>query len=184
MSMVMTSGFRDSARATASRPSLALPTTCRCSSALKIPSRTFRMNVESSTTSTRNFLLVVAIVRLRYRRDGARRLRSYELFDRRDQLILLHRLGQECSGAFLHRPIAMLGPRARRNHHHGNAPRRRTLAELYHQFVAGHARHLEVGNDQMAAVLRDQFGGLEPIRRQFHAVSVFLQHPAYEFANA
>src|SRR6266566_1663639 len=83
MSMVMTSGFSDSASATASRPSLALPTTCRCSSALKIPSRTFRMNVESSTTRTRNFLLAVAIVRLRYRRDGAWRLRSYKLFVRR-----------------------------------------------------------------------------------------------------
>src|SRR6266404_3592854 len=133
MSMVMTSGFRDSASATASRPSLALPTTCRCSSALKIPSRTFRMNVESSTTSTRNFLVVVvAIVRLRYRRDGARRLRSDELFNRRDQLILLHRLGQECGGAFLNRAIAMLCPRARRNYHHGNSPRRGALAQLHH----------------------------------------------------
>src|SRR3977135_1641661 len=105
MSMVMTSGFIDSAMATASRPSLALPTTCSCSSALKIPSRTFRMNAESSTTSTRNFLLMFAIVRLRYRRDGARRFRSYEFLDRRDQLILLHRLGQECRGAFLNGAI-------------------------------------------------------------------------------
>src|SRR6266853_5513873 len=108
MSMVMTSGFRDSAIATASRPSLAVPTTWSCSSALKIPSRTFRMNAESSTTSTRNFLLVVAIVRLRYRRDGAWRLRAYKFFDRRDQLIFLYRLGQECGGAFLNRTVSML----------------------------------------------------------------------------
>src|SRR5713101_3339905 len=174
MSMVMTSGFSDSAIATASRPSLALPTTCSCSSALKIPSRTFRMNAESSTTSTRNFLLVVAIVRLRYRRDGARRLRSYQLFDRRDQLILLHRLGQECGGAFLHRTIAMLCPRSRRHDHHGNSPCRGALAQLHHQFIACHARHFEVGYDQMAAVLRHQFGGFESIRRQFHAVAVLL----------
>src|SRR5256714_1336807 len=184
MSMVMTSGLSDSASATASRPSLALPTTWSCSSALKISSRTFRINMESSTTSTRIFLLGVAIVCLRHRRDGARRLRSYELFDRRDQLILLDRLGQECHGAFLHRTIAMLCPRARRNDHHGNSPRRRALAQLHHQFVAGHARHFEIGYDQMAAVLRHQFGGLESIRRQFHPVSVLLQHPADKFAHA
>src|SRR5258708_20453418 len=118
----MASGLSDSASVTASRPSLALPTTCRCSSALKIPSRTFRMNAESSTTSTRIFLLVGAIVRLRYRRDGAWRLRSYKLFNRRDQLIFLHRLGQESRGAFLNLPIAMLCPRPRCNPHHGNPP--------------------------------------------------------------
>src|SRR6266566_5068224 len=171
MSMVMTSGLSDSASATASRPSLALPTTWSCSSALKIPSRTFRINMESSTTSTRIFLLGVAIVCLRHRRDGARRLRSYELFDRRDQLILLDRLGQECRGTFLHRTIAMLCPRARGNDHHGNSPRRRALAQLHHQFVAGHARHFEIGYDQMAAVLRHQFGGLESIvRHHDHAL--------------
>src|SRR5207245_641691 len=159
MSMEMTSGFSDSAIATASRPSFALPTTCSCSSALKMPSSTFRMKVESSTTSTRNFLLGVAIVRLRYRRDRAWRLRSYKLFNCRDQLIFLHRLGQKCRGAFLDRTISMLCPCARRNDHHGNSPCRRALAQLHHQFVSGHTRHFEVGNDQMAAVLRHQFGG-------------------------
>src|SRR5216684_6871514 len=157
MSMVMTSGFRDSAIVTASRPSFAWPTTCNCSSALKILSRTFRMNAESSTTSTRNFFLTVAIVPLRYRRHGARRLRSYKLFDRCDQLVFLHRLCQERGGAFLHRAIAMLGPRSRRYHHHRNSPGRGGLAQLHHQFVPGHARHLEVGNDQMAPVLCHQF---------------------------
>src|SRR5258708_20887090 len=181
MSMVMTSGFSDSASATASRPSLALPTTWSCSSALKIPSRTFRMSAESPTTSTRTFLLVVAIVRLRYRRDGTRRLRSYKLFDRRDQLILLHRLGQKCGGAFLHRTIAMLRPRARSNDHHGNSPRRGALAQLHHHFVTSHARHFEVGNDQMAPVLRHQFGGLQSIASQFHPVSVLFQHPPADF---
>src|SRR5712664_3520300 len=184
MSMVMTSGFSDSAIATASRPSLALPTTCSWSSALKIPSRTFRINAESSTTSTRNFLLMVAMVCLRYRHDGARRFRSYKLFDRRDQLILLDRLGQECSGAFLHRAIAMLCPRARRNDHHGNAPRGRALAQLHHQFVTCHAWHFEVGDNQMAAVLRHQFGRFQSVRRQFHPVTVLLKHSADEFAHA
>src|SRR6266478_9889504 len=148
MSMVMTSGFSDSAIATASRPSLALPTTCNCSSALKMPSRTFRMNAQSSTTSTRNFLLVAAISYLRYRRYGPWRLRSNELFDRGDQLIFLHRLGQERRGAFLHRAIAMLGAGARRNDHHRDSASRRALAQLHHQFITGHARHFEVGDDQ------------------------------------
>ncbi len=62
MSMVMTSGFKDSDIATASRPSFAWPTTCNWSSALKIVSRTFRMNVESSTMSTRNFLLALVTI--------------------------------------------------------------------------------------------------------------------------
>src|SRR5437879_1706739 len=185
MSMVMTSGFRDSAIATASRPSLALPTTCSCSSALKIPSRTFRMNEESSTTSTRTFLLVVvAIVRLRYRRYRPGRLRSNKLFDCRNQLIFLHRLGQERRGAFLHRAIAMFCARARRNDHHGNPPRRWALAQLHHQLVSGHAGHFEVGNDQVATVLRHQFRCFEPVRRKFHTVTVLLQHPADEFAYA
>src|ERR1700730_2474161 len=97
-----------------------------------MPSRTFRMNAESSTTSTRNFLLVVAIVRLRYRSNRAWRLRSYELFYRGDQLILLHRLGNECRGAFFHGAIAMLGPCARRNDHYRDAASRWTLSQLHH----------------------------------------------------
>src|SRR5260370_32854314 len=141
MSIVMTSGFRDSAIATASRPSLALPTTCSCSSALKIPSRTFGMNVESSTTSTRNFLLVAAIVRLRYRRDRARRLRSYKLFDRSYQLIFLYRLGQGCSGAFLYPANAMLQPCAGSNHHHRDSPRPWALTPVHRHFVTGDAQH-------------------------------------------
>src|SRR2546430_16220575 len=184
MSMVMTSGFSDSASATASRPSLALPTTCSCSSALKIPSRTFRMNDESSTTSTRNFLLVVAIVRLRYRRYRPGRLRSNKLFNCCNQLIFLHRLGQERCGAFLHRAIAMFCARPRRNHHRGNPARRGTLAQLHHQLVARNAGYFEVGNDEMAAVLGYQVSGFEPIGGKFHAITVLFQHSADEFAHA
>src|SRR6266849_1201235 len=184
MSMEMTSGLSDSAIATASRPSFALPTTCSCSSALKMPSRTFRMNAESSTTSTRNFLLVVAICRLRYRRNRAWRLRSYKLFNRCDQLIFLHRLSQKCRRTFLNRTIAMLCPRTRGNDHHGNPPCRWALAQLHHQFVSGHTRHFEIGDDQMATMLSHQFGGFKAIRRQFHAVSVLFQHSADEFAHA
>src|SRR5713226_4829365 len=183
MSMVMTSGFSASAIATASRPSLAVPTTCSCSSALKIRSRTFCMNAESSTTSTRNLFLVGAIVRLRYRRDRARRLRSHKLFDRGDQLILLHRLSQECRGAFPHRPIAMFCPRARRHDQHWNSPRRRALAQLHHHSVTCHSWHLEVGNDQTPDAKRHHFGGFESMRRQSHALSIFLQHPADKFAD-
>src|SRR5216684_743060 len=127
------------------------------------------MKVESSTTRTRNFLLVVAIVRLRYRGDRARRLRSYKLFDGRDQLIFLNRLGQKCRGAFLDRTISMLGPRARCNDHHGNSPRRWALAQLHHQFVTGHARHFEVGNDQMATML---FKSISRIRLPSGAIVV------------
>src|SRR5260370_10161660 len=184
MSMVMTSGLSDSAMATASRPSLAFPTTCSSSSALKIRSRTFCMKMESSTISTRSFLVVVAIVRLRYRSDRAWRLRSHELFDRRDKLVLLHRLGQECRRTFLHRPVTVFRAGARSNHHHRNSSHRRALPQLNHQFVTGHARHFEVGDDQMAAVLRHEFSCFQSVGRQFHAISILLQHAAHELAHA
>src|SRR5215467_1881558 len=95
-------------------------------------SSTLRMKVESSTTSTRIFLEGVAIVLLRHWSDRARRLRSHELFDRSDQLIFLHRLGQESGGAFLHRAVAVLGAGARRDHHDRNTPCGRALAQLDH----------------------------------------------------
>ena len=59
MSIVITSGFSDSASVTASRPSFAWPTTCSVSSELMMVSSTLRMNAESSTIRTRNFLLAV-----------------------------------------------------------------------------------------------------------------------------
>src|SRR5260370_746145 len=185
MSMVMTSGFNDSASATASRPSLAWPATCNWSSPLKIASRTLRMNAESSTINTRNFLLAAgAIARLRHRYGRACRLRSHELFDRSKQLIFLHRLGQKRCSAFFNGAVAVLGARARRDDHDGDAARRRALPQLHHQLVAGHARHFEVRDDKMAAVLRDEFRGFQAIGGQLHAIAVLFKHAAHKFAYA
>src|SRR5262249_12937360 len=47
-----------------------------------------------------------------------------------------------------------------------------------------HAWHFEVGDDQMAAVLGDEFGGLQAVGRENYAIAVFLQHTAHEFADA
>src|ERR1700730_16981224 len=105
-------------------------------------SRTLRMKAESSTTTTTKFLLELgAISRLRHRYGWARRLRPYELFDRRDQLILLYRLGKKCHCAFFDGAVAMFGAGAGGNDHHRNAPGGRALSQLHHQLVAGHARH-------------------------------------------
>src|SRR3984893_6262308 len=185
MSMVMTSGLRDSAMAPASRPSLAWPATWSWSSALKIVSRTLRMKAESSTIRTRNFLFAAgAIASLRHRHSRTRRLRSYELFDRGEQLIFLHGLGQKSSGPFFYGAIAMLGAGARRDDHNRYAARRRALPQLHHQFVAGHARHLEVGDDQVAAVLRDKFRGLQAVGGQLHTIAILFEHAAHELAHA
>src|SRR5712664_2118131 len=127
MSIVMTSGLSDSASETDSRPSLAWPTTWSRSSALKIVSRTLRMNAESSTISTRNFLIGVAIARLRHGNDRAARLRSHKLFHCRDQLLFLNRLGEERRCAFLHRALAMFRARPGSDDHHWNPARRRVL---------------------------------------------------------
>ena len=60
-------------------------------------SRTLRMKAESSTIRTRNFLLATtgAMVCSTRPEHGSRCLRSDELFDRGDELIFLHRLGEE-----------------------------------------------------------------------------------------
>src|SRR5271170_2989335 len=109
MSVVMTSGFRDSASETASRPSFAWPTTCNCESALKMVSSTLRMNAESSTTRTRYFFgTVVVMERLGDWHERSRYLRSRELFHGADQLIFLHGLGQEGRSAFFHCTVTML----------------------------------------------------------------------------
>src|SRR5712675_1019542 len=185
MSMVMTSGLSDSAMATASRPSLAWPATCNWSSALKIVSKTLRMKAESSTIKTRNFLIAAgAIAGLRHGYNRTRCLRSYKLFDRGEQLIFLHGLGQKCGGAFLHGAIAMLGAGAGGDDHHRDATGGWTLPQLHHQFVAGHARHFEVGDDQVAAVLRDEFGSFQAVGGQLHAIAVLFEHAAYELAHA
>src|SRR6516164_9092565 len=184
-SMVITSGFSDSDSAIASRPSLAWPTTWSCSSPLKMDSRTFRMNAESSTTSTRNFFAVLLTMGLlTNRHDWSRRLRSDQSFERREELIFLHRLRQESGSPFLHRAIAVFCARARGDNHHRNPFCRRALAKLGHQFIAGHARHFEVGDHEMAALLRYEFGRFESIRCQLYPVSVLLEHAPDEFPHA
>ena len=45
----------------------------------------------------------------------------------------------------------MLCSRARSHDQHRDAARHRVLPQMGHQFVAVHARHFEVGDDQMAA---------------------------------
>src|SRR5438105_15587942 len=147
-------------------------------------SSTLRMKVESSTTSTRIFFEGIAIFLLRHRRDRAWRLRSDKLFEGRDQLIFLDRLGEKSGSAFLHCALAMLGPGARSHHHHRNAARGRALAQLHHQFVAGHARHLEVRDDQVTAVLRNEFRGFEAVGGELYAVAILFQHASDEFAHA
>src|SRR2546430_9490735 len=96
-------------------------------------STTLRMKAESSTTSTRNFLLGEgAMGFLGDGRNRARGLRSYKLFDRGNQLILLHGFGQEGDRAFFDGAITVLCARARGDHHHGNAPGGGTLPQLNH----------------------------------------------------
>src|SRR5271154_2562887 len=67
---------------------------------------------------------------------------------------------------------------------HGNFPRDGILAEMRHQFVTIHARHFEVGDDQMAADLRDDFGSFQAIGGEFHAIAGLFEHASDEFAHA
>src|SRR5712692_10410996 len=122
--------------------------------------------------------------RLRHRYKRASGLRSEKFFDGGDQRIFLHGLGQKGRRAFLYGAIAMLGAGARGDDHDGDAARGRTLAQLDHEFVARHARHFEVGDNQVAAVLRDEFGGFQAVGGQLHAIAVFLEHAADKFADA
>src|SRR5579872_6437765 len=128
MSMVMTSGLRESARVTASRPSFAWPTTSSDSSDLMMFSRTLRINAESSTIRTRNFLLATGGMGCSGDRDRSHCLRSNELFNGSDELIFLHRLGEERCSAFLDRAVAMFCAGARGDDHHGDAARRWILS--------------------------------------------------------
>src|SRR5580700_10035117 len=165
MSMVMTSGRSDSASATASRPSRAVPATSSCASELMISFSTLHMKAESSATSTRIFFsgaFIISILPRRYvyRRPRLRHFGANQFFDLRDQLIFLHRLGQESRSAFLHRAVSVLRSRTRSHHEHWYSSRDRILPQVRHQFVAVHARHLEVGNHQMAAKLSDNLRSL------------------------
>ena len=106
------------------------------------------------------------------------------MFNRCNELIFLNRLGEEGNGAFLHGAIAMLGARARSYDHYRDAARCGALAKLNHELVTGHARHLEVGDDQVAAVLGDEFGSFQAVGGKFHAIAILLQHAPDEFADA
>ena len=55
---------------------------------------------------------------------------------------------------------------------------------MSHQLVAVHARHFEVGNQKVAADLRDNFGGFESVRGEPDAIAGLFQHAADEFADA
>src|SRR5260370_5940253 len=159
-------GLRGSGSEEALGAFLAFPKTWICPSVLKMFSSTLHMKAESSTTSMRIFLLVVDMVRgLRHGGDRAWCLRSHELFDRGDQLLFLHWLGQERCGAFLHRAVAVLCAGAGGYDHHRDTSGRGTLPQLHHQFIAGHPRHLQVGNHKMTAVLRNEFHGVEAVGR-------------------
>src|SRR6266446_951941 len=143
------------------------------------------MKAESSTIKTRNFVLAGgAIGPLRHRNNRVRRLRSYEFFDRSEQLIFLDGLGQKSGGAFFDGPVAMFGAGARRDDHDRNAARRGALTQLHHKLIAGHARHFEVSDNQVAAVLGDEFGGFQAVGGQLHAITVLLEHAADKFAHA
>src|SRR6267142_3581968 len=143
------------------------------------------MKAESSTIKTRNFLIAAgAIAGLRHGYNRTRCLRSYKLFDRSEQLIFLHGLGQKCGGAFFYGAIAMLGAGARGDDHHRDAAGGGALPQLNHQFVAGHTRHFQVGDNQVAAVLRDEFGGFQAVGGELHAIAVLFEHAAYELAHA
>src|SRR5215469_6093311 len=145
-------------------------------------SSTLRMKAESSTMSTR--VLLEGVDAMAGLCDRLSRLRSDELLDRFGELILLHRLGKEGDRTFLKGAVAMFCAGARSDHHNRNASRGRALAELSHEFVAGHARHFEVGDDQVAAVLRDKFGGFETVRSKHDPVAGFFEHAADELADA
>src|SRR5580704_6005110 len=58
------------------------------------------------------------------------------------------------------------------------------LAQMGHKLIAVHTRHFEVGDDQVAADLGDEFGCFEAVGCEFHAIASFFQHAADEFADA
>src|SRR5271167_1561798 len=107
MSIVMTSGRNDSARATPSRPSRPWPTTSSCGSELMICSSTLHMKGESSTTRTRIFFseaFTISVLPQQDTRRGPplRNFRADQTFDGCNQLVLLHGLGEETHRALLH----------------------------------------------------------------------------------
>src|SRR5258708_6442645 len=45
-------------------------------------------------------------------------------------------------------------------------------------------RHFEVGDPQVAAVLRDEFGGFQAVGGELHAIAVLFEHAADKLSNA
>src|SRR6476646_8052571 len=135
MSMLITSGLSVSVWVTASRPSRALPHTSSCGSDAIMPCRTFRMNAESSTISTRVFLLSVISYKISLLSgccflQRLSRRRSNELSHRSNKLVFLHRFGQERHCSFFHCPVTKLGAGARRDHHHRKVAGLRVLPQM------------------------------------------------------
>src|SRR6185437_3172795 len=116
MSMLMTPGLSVSVWVPASRPSRASPHTSSCGSDAMMPWSTLRMNAESSTISTRVFLLSVICYKTfllscsRFFQHLSCR-RTDQLGHRCNKLVFLHWLGQECHCPFLHCPITMFRAR-------------------------------------------------------------------------
>src|SRR5271154_1648209 len=140
MSMVMTSGRRDSARATASRPSRAVPATSSCASELMISFSTLHMKAESSATRTRIFFSGALIISILPHRNvhGApflRFFRAYQFIYGCHQLIFLHGLGQKCGGAFFYGAIAMFCAGAGGDDQDRNFSGDGILAQMGHQLV-------------------------------------------------
>src|SRR6266853_1168068 len=123
---------------------------------------------------------------IRCRRDGPEPSPGgiHQLLDYCEELLLLHGLGQKRSGAFFHRTLAMLGARSRSDDENRNTARCRILAQMCHQFVAVHARHFDVGDEQVTAYLGNQLRGFHPVGSELHAEPGLLQNPADKFSNA
>src|SRR6476620_4453903 len=135
MSMLITSGLSVSVWVTASRPSRASPHTSSWGSDAIMPCSTLRMNAESSTISTRVFLLRVICYETFLLSCGRlfqrlSRRTANELSHRSNKLVFLHRFGQERHCSFFHCPVTMLGAGPRGDHHHRNVAGLRILPQM------------------------------------------------------
>src|SRR5580698_7770154 len=143
-------------------------------SELMISSNTLHMKAESSATITRIFFWPVfnmSVLPHGHARCDASLgcVWPDEFFHFRYELIFLYWLGHEARGAFLDRAVAMFCSGARGDDEHGNFFRVRVLAQMGHQFVAVHARHFEVGDQQVATNLRDDFRSFKAVGGELHA---------------
>src|SRR5216683_3266083 len=110
--------------------------------------------------------------------------RIHQLFHHQEELLLLHGLGQEGRSALFHGALAMFGARSRSDHQDRYPASHRILPQMRHQFVAVHARHFNIGNNQMTTHLRNQLRGLQPVRSKLHGIPGLLKNSAHEFADA